>query len=96
MWVTISLFNLIHYTKNSLKIEDREIAYAGDDLPDLPVVRLAGLGIAVPNAHSEVRASAQIETEAAGGSGAVREICDFILQAHDRYAKVIDRYLNNN
>jgi 3-deoxy-D-manno-octulosonate 8-phosphate phosphatase (KDO 8-P phosphatase) len=79
---------------SNLKLQNHEIAYAGDDLPDLPVVRPAGLGIAVPNAHSEVRATAQIETEATGGEGAVREICDFLLQANDLYVKVIDRYMN--
>ena len=68
-----------------------EIAYAGDDLPDLAAVELAGLGITVPNAHSEVKLVAQLETEAVGGSGAVREICDFLLQSKGLYEKVIEQ-----
>ena len=72
-----------------------EIAYAGDDLPDLAVVRMAGLGITVPNAHCEVRASAQLETEATGGSGAVREICDFLLQTQGHYAQAIKQSLGS-
>ena len=72
-----------------------EIAYAGDDLPDLAAVRMAGLGITVPNAHGEVRASAQLETEAAGGSGAVREICDFLLQTQGHYAQAIKQSLGS-
>lgn len=74
------------------EIPATEIAYAGDDLPDLAAIEFAGLGIAVPNAHDEVRKIAQIETNSTGGSGAVREVCDFILEAKGLYANLIDKY----
>ncbi len=57
-----------------------EIAYAGDDLPDLPIMQTVGLSFAVANAHSTVSESAHCQTIQAGGKGAVREICDYLLQ----------------
>jgi len=69
-----------------------QLAYAGDDLPDLPVIRRVGLGIAVANAHHEIRRQAMIVTDAKGGQGAVREICDFLLQARGAYEEALSRY----
>lgn len=66
-----------------------EIAYAGDDLPDLAVIRSVGLGISVPNAHPDVLNNASLVTERRGGEGAVREICDFLLQANGLYEQII-------
>ena len=68
---------LLH--KLSLKAE--QAACVGDDLPDLPLLKAAGLGIAVANALPEVKAAAQHVTTARGGRGAVREVCDLILTA---------------
>lgn len=58
-----------------------ETACVGDDLPDLPLLERAGLAIAVPNALPEVKARAHQVTQAAGGRGAVREVCDLIMAA---------------
>ncbi len=58
-----------------------QIAYVGDDLPDLPVMQRVGLAIAVQNAHGFVKQHCDWVTTAPGGRGAVREITDFILQA---------------
>jgi 3-deoxy-D-manno-octulosonate 8-phosphate phosphatase (KDO 8-P phosphatase) len=58
-----------------------ETACVGDDLPDLPLLERAGLAIAVPNALPEVKARAHRVTQAAGGRGAVREVCDLIMAA---------------
>ncbi len=55
------------------------IAYAGDDLPDLPVLQAVGLSFSVPGAHSDVKDAVKIITSRSGGEGAVREITDFIL-----------------
>lgn len=57
------------------------VGYAGDDLPDLPVLQAVGLGFSVPNAHPSVQSAAQLITSRRGGEGAVREITDFILSA---------------
>lgn len=62
------------------------IAYAGDDLPDLPVLRAVGLSFSVPAGHSKVIAEVHAITDAAGGLGAVREITDFLIEARGAYA----------
>lgn len=61
------------------------IAFAGDDLPDLPVIRGVGLGFTVPGGHAAVQAAAAAITESPGGRGAVREITDFLLHAQGKY-----------
>ena len=64
---------------NTLQLKDEHIAYMGDDLPDLPLIQRAKIGITVPHAIEAVRASADWITHAPGGHGAVREVCDLIL-----------------
>lgn len=68
------------------------IAYVGDDLPDIRVLKHVRLGFAVCNAHGSVKAVAHAQTEIPGGAGAVREICDFILQAQGLYDDAIAPY----
>ena len=68
-------------------------AAMGDDLPDLPVLRHAGLAVAVPAAPAIVRAAAHYITEHQGGRGAVRELCEFILTAQGRMEGALARYL---
>ncbi len=65
----------------TFEIEEQEVAYVGDDLPDLPLLRRCGLAFAVADAAPEVRASAHIVLRAGGGQGAVREACERILKA---------------
>jgi 3-deoxy-D-manno-octulosonate 8-phosphate phosphatase (KDO 8-P phosphatase) len=60
-----------------------QIAYIGDDLPDLAVMSQVGFSIAVQNAHDFVKQRCDWVTEARGGAGAVREATDFILKAHN-------------
>jgi 3-deoxy-D-manno-octulosonate 8-phosphate phosphatase (KDO 8-P phosphatase) len=74
-------------------LDVNQIAYVGDDLPDIRVLKAVRLGFAVDNAHSTVKAVAHAQTQLAGGLGAVREVCDFILQAQDRYDDAIAPYL---
>lgn len=69
------------------------VAYVGDDWPDLPALLAAGLGVAVANAHEELRQRADHVTRLPGGRGAVREVCDLVLRAQDRYAAVLAPYL---
>ena len=71
----------------------QEIAYMGDDLPDLAAIRAAGLGIAVANAQPVVAGHADYKTARSGGDGAVREICDLILQAQGKFDAIVERYL---
>jgi 3-deoxy-D-manno-octulosonate 8-phosphate phosphatase (KDO 8-P phosphatase) len=62
-------------------IEPGQVAYVGDDLPDLPILRRVGLAIAVQNAHGFVKQHCDWVTTLPGGRGAVREVTDSILQA---------------
>ena len=68
-------------------------AYAGDDLVDLPVLRRCGLAVAVPDAPALVRGHAHYVTRARGGHGAVRELCELILQAQGMLAARQAEYL---
>ena len=66
-----------------------QLCYIGDDLPDLPAVRLAGLGVAVADACEELRQAADYVTTAPGGRGAVRETIETILKAQSRWDELI-------
>lgn len=79
--------------KQKLELTDPEIAYVGDDLPDLPVIRRVGLGMTVANAPLILQQQADYISKAPGGMGAVREICEFIMQAQGTYSDIIEPYL---
>jgi 3-deoxy-D-manno-octulosonate 8-phosphate phosphatase (KDO 8-P phosphatase) len=64
----------------------------GDDWPDLPVMQRVAFACAPANAHIEARAVAHYTTSARGGYGAVRELCDLLLVASGRYAKLLAAY----
>ena len=68
--------------EHNLSVE--AIAYAGDDAPDVPVLWRAGLAASVPAGHRCAHEAAHMITDAQGGSGAVREIIDFILASQDK------------
>ncbi len=73
-------------------LSDEQVAYMGDDLPDLPVLRRAGVGAAPANARAEVKASAAWVTKARGGEGAFRELAEALLRAHGLWNGVLARY----
>lgn len=73
-----------------------EIAYVGDDVIDLPVMRVCGLSIAVENARKEVKAAAHYVTEHAGGYGAGRDAIEFILQAKGLLESAIEKYIDES
>lgn len=73
-------------------IADDEVAYVGDDLLDLPLMEKVGLGIAVADAHERVLEGADWVTRRAGGTGAVREIVDDIVDARGLWDEVLDEY----
>ncbi|MCP4979969.1 MAG: 3-deoxy-manno-octulosonate-8-phosphatase KdsC [Gammaproteobacteria bacterium] len=70
-----------------------QIAYVGDDLPDLPVMQRVGFAIAVQNAHSFVKQHCDWVTSTPGGKGAVREVSDFILQSQALLTAKQDSYI---
>ncbi len=76
-----------------LALNPEQVAYMGDDVIDLPVMSKVGLSIAVANAHELVKESAHIITDKTGGNGAIREVCDFLLKAQDRFDTAMAPYL---
>lgn len=70
-------------------VTDEEVAYVGDDLPDLPLLARAGLAVAVANAVVEVKRAAHYVTTVPGGSGAIREVVELILKAQGKWGKAI-------
>ena len=69
-----------------------QAAAMGDDWPDLPVMRRSAFACAPANAQVEVRQSAHFVTQARGGDGAARELCDLLLMATGRYAALLADY----
>ncbi len=67
--------------------------FIGDDVIDLPILSRVGFAASVPNAHAEVLSRVDYVTQARGGDGAAREVCDFILRAQGKYDSVLAPYL---
>jgi 3-deoxy-D-manno-octulosonate 8-phosphate phosphatase (KDO 8-P phosphatase) len=70
----------------------QEIAFIGDDFPDLPIMNRVGLPIAVADAHEHVREQAAFVTSSNGGKGAIREVSEAILKAKGLWNNVLDIY----
>ena len=73
-------------------LELTQIAYIGDDILDLPVMRVVGLPIAVANARPEVKAASVYVTNAAGGHGAIREVVDWLLELRGEKDVIYELY----
>lgn len=76
-----------------LGLDWSQAAAMGDDWPDLLMMMRAGMRFAPANAHAEVLHHAHYVTQRQGGAGAVREVCDLLLQAHGQYAQLLQPYL---
>jgi len=72
-----------------------EVCYVGDDVIDLPVMRLCGLAIAVKNSREEVIRESHYVTPHKGGKGAVRDAIEYVLRAQGKLARVIDDYIRS-
>jgi 3-deoxy-D-manno-octulosonate 8-phosphate phosphatase (KDO 8-P phosphatase) len=72
-------------------VSDSAVAYIGDDLPDIPILRRAGLAVAVGDAVPEVKKASHYTTKALAGRGAVREVVELILKSKGVWAEMIDR-----
>jgi len=68
-----------------LQCTPQQVAYIGDDLIDWPVMKLVGLSVSVADAHPLIQQRADFTTSIAGGRGAVRELCDIILMAQNKF-----------
>ena len=78
---------------SSLQLSYDQVAYLGDDLPDLAAIRCVVLGVAVANANTFVRQHALAVTSLRGGEGAARELCEFIMAAQDTLNAAQNAYL---
>ena len=74
-------------------VTESEVAFVGDDLPDIPLMRRAELAVAVADAMEETRLAAHYLTRARGGHGAVREVIELILKSQGRWQDLVDDYL---
>jgi 3-deoxy-D-manno-octulosonate 8-phosphate phosphatase (KDO 8-P phosphatase) len=73
-----------------------EVAFVGDDIIDLPIMRACGLAFAVPTARAQVKAAAHVITERAGGQGAARDAIEYILIAQNKLDAATDAYLREH
>lgn len=76
----------------SLGLSLKQAAYMGDDLPDLSAIQSAGIGIAVANAASGIAEQADYVTQSRGGEGAVREACEWLLEAQGKWHLLLAQY----
>ena len=68
------------------------MAYAGDDLTDIPVMRRVGLALAPANACAETKRAAHYVTSARGGAGAVREMAELLMRAQGSWENILKKY----
>lgn len=79
--------------RNKLQLSSEQIAYVGDDLVDLPVMKQVGLAIAVADAHDRVKDFADWTTRHGGGRGAVRDVCELLMEAQGTLEEQFGHYL---
>jgi len=82
-----------NHIKKKFSLNDSEIAYVGDDIVDLPLIKRVGLSFAVADSPEEVSSHASAVTKNRGGRAAVREVTDIIIKAKGLWNKIIDGYL---
>jgi 3-deoxy-D-manno-octulosonate 8-phosphate phosphatase (KDO 8-P phosphatase) len=73
-------------------LNPQEIAFVGDDLPDIALLKKSGAAIAVADAHETVKAISHFTTRQNGGNGAVREICEWILKAKGMWEEIVQQW----
>ena len=75
-------------------LTDDEVCFVGDDVVDIPLLRRAGLGVAVADAVEEAKQHSHVVTTKPGGRGAVREVIEFILKAQNKWDDALSRYIS--
>jgi 3-deoxy-D-manno-octulosonate 8-phosphate phosphatase (KDO 8-P phosphatase) len=75
---------------NRRHLKDQDVAYIGDDLMDLPLLRRVGLSVVVANAHEAVKKNVDWVTKKEGGAGAVREVVDHLLRCQGRWSELVE------
>ena len=82
-------FAIFQELLSKLNLDEQQTAFVGDDIVDLQIMSRCGLAVAVANAHALVKQHAHWETSARGGQGAVREVCELLLDAQDLLEKAL-------
>lgn len=77
------------------RIELADVAFLGDDLPDLGIMRVVGLPVAVANASPDTLRDARVTLSRAGGHGAVREFAELLLRARGQWRPLVERYVSS-
>jgi 3-deoxy-D-manno-octulosonate 8-phosphate phosphatase (KDO 8-P phosphatase) len=90
-WVKTEAYEKILAEEN---LTNEAVCYVGDDVVDIPLLRRAGLAVAVADAVAEVKQFAHLVTTRAGGRGAVREVIELILEAQGKWQEAMARYIN--
>ncbi len=80
--------------KTQFKVSDAQCLYIGDDLPDLDVIRQVGFSACPSDAVDEVKAQVDFISTRPGGHGAVRQVCNMLLDAKDKLSLALEHYLN--
>lgn len=78
--------------KKELYVSDEQIAYIGDDLPDLEILRVVGFSVAVKNACEEVKNIVDFITNKSGGKGAIRDVIELILREQGKWEQVVSAF----
>lgn len=89
----VNKYKAFEEIKSSFNLKNEHCAYIGDDLPDLAIIQQVGLGVAVANAVPQIKEFAVWQTAQQGGHGAVREVCDLILNAQEKEEAAFSQYL---
>ncbi len=84
----------VRQVASSVGVDLSETAFVGDDLVDIPAMKVSGLAVAVANACPEVKEAADYITSSYGGRGAVREVCELILKSKGLWESIISKYIN--
>ena len=85
--------SVLHEILDKSGVKAEHVAYVGDDVIDLPVMRVVGLAIAVANAREDVKDEAHVITDHRGGDGAVRDAVEYILKAQGKYEEIVAEYI---
>jgi 3-deoxy-D-manno-octulosonate 8-phosphate phosphatase (KDO 8-P phosphatase) len=89
----LNKLDAFHDLLQKLNVSAKQTAYTGDDVVDLPVMREAGLAIAVQDAHPFVKQHAHWITQHGGGRGAARDVCELIMQAQGTLEAQLNSFL---
>ncbi|GIV16262.1 MAG: hydrolase [Armatimonadota bacterium] len=85
----------IEKLRQQWQLKAEELLYVGDDLNDLPAFEAVGVRVAVANAVPEIKERAHYITQATGGNGAIREVCEWLLKARGEWEQTIEKYLQS-